>query len=74
MEKEALVWSSVFTFLGIALLFGFKTTFTGNFVIEKFYEYKFVLGISFYVGMLFLIFGLILFMFFYFRKRREGKR
>ena len=71
MEKEATIWSGFFTFLGLALLFGFRQAFTGNFAFDKFYEYKFVVSLSFYVGLLFFVFGLILFLFFYVRDRKK---
>lgn len=71
MEKEEVFWSGFFTFLGVALLFGFRKAFTGNFAFERFYEYKFVVGISFYVGLLFFIFGLILFLFFYMKDKKK---
>lgn len=73
MNKEGLIWSSIFLFLGGILLIGFRKVITGNFVLDKFYEYKFVAGISFYVGLLFFIFGLILFLFFYFNDKKRRK-
>jgi hypothetical protein len=73
MEKEGLFFSSFFIFLGIVVLGSFRKVFTGNFAIGEFMEYKLVLGISFYVGVAFLIFGLVLFLF-YFNKKWIKRR
>jgi predicted transporter len=52
---------------GVAVLFGFRQIFTGNFVLEGFRQYQFANSLMFYIGLVFLVFGIVVFAYFKYR-------
>lgn len=74
MEREPLVWSSFLMALGVAVLFGFRKVFTGNFVLEQFTAYRFANSIMFYVGLVFIVFGIIVYAYFKHRSNVNKNR